>query len=80
MIHRLFIFLMFCWCATHAVFAGDWPQFLGPRANGISDETGLLEKWPANGPPLVWEKSIGTGYGAPSVIGQKLVFHHRIGD
>jgi outer membrane protein assembly factor BamB len=72
--------LVLCWCATGAVFASDWPQLLGPHANGISDETGLMEKWPANGPPLVWEKSIGTGYGAPSVIGQKLVFHHRIGD
>jgi outer membrane protein assembly factor BamB len=77
---RFYAGLVICWCAASAVIAGDWPQFLGPRANGISDETGLLEKWPANGPLLVWEKSIGTGYGAPSVIGQKLVFHHRIGD
>jgi hypothetical protein len=58
----------------------DWPQFLGPHANGISDETGLLDKWPANGPPVIWEKSIGTGYGAPSVLGQRLVFHQRIAD
>jgi outer membrane protein assembly factor BamB len=58
----------------------NWPQFLGPRANGISGETGLLEKWPTNGPPLVWEKKIGTGYGAPSVLGNQLVLHHRIAD
>ena len=31
----------------------DWPQFLGPRANNISAETGLLAKWPTNGPPLL---------------------------
>ena len=70
---------LLCFTVQTAI-AGDWPQFLGPHANGISDETGLLDKWPANGPPLVWEKSIGTGYGAPSVLGQKLVLHHRIGD
>jgi len=58
----------------------DWPNFLGPHANGTSSETDLLEKWPTNGPPLVWEKKIGTGYGAPSVLGNRLVFHHRIGD
>src|SRR5436190_2773910 len=58
--------------------AEDWPQFLGPRQNGVSGETGLLEKWPTNGPPPRWEKSIGTGYGAPSVRGDLLVFHHRI--
>jgi outer membrane protein assembly factor BamB len=61
-------------------FAQDWPQFLGPHANGVSAETGLLDKWPTNGLPLVWEKKIGTGYGAPSIRGDLLVFHHRIGD
>ena len=58
--------------------AEDWPQFLGPRQNGVSAETGLLEKWPTNGPPLLWEKTIGTGYSAPSVRGDLLVFHHRL--
>lgn len=56
----------------------DWPRFLGPRADGTSAETGLLEKWPANGPPVLWEKTIGTGYGAPSILGNQLVVHHRI--
>jgi len=59
---------------------GDWPQFLGPRANGISSETGLLDQWPSNGPPVLWETNIGTGYGAPSVLGHQLVLHHRIDD
>lgn len=58
----------------------DWPQFLGPRANGISAETGLLETWPSSGPPLVWEKQIGTGYSAPSVRGGLIVLHHRVKD
>ncbi len=58
----------------------DWPQLLGPRATGISTETGLLEKFTTNGPPLVWEKSIGTGYSSPSVRGERLVLHHRVGN
>jgi outer membrane protein assembly factor BamB len=57
----------------------DWPCFLGPRHDGTSHETGLLDEWPAKGLPLVWEKEIGTGYSAPSVMGDKLVYHHRIG-
>ncbi len=57
----------------------DWPQFLGPRANGTSTETGLLDKWPANGPPVVWSHKTGTGYSAPSVRGERLVVHHRTG-
>ncbi len=56
----------------------DWPQFLGSHANGTSDETGLLDHWPTNGPPVLWEKKIGTGYSAPSVRGNRLVLHHRI--
>jgi outer membrane protein assembly factor BamB len=58
----------------------DWPQFLGPRANGISSETGLLESWPTKGPRLGWSRKIGTGYSAPSIRGQLLVLHHRIED
>lgn len=57
----------------------DWPCFLGPRHDGTSSETGLLEAWPEQGPPLVWEKDVGTGYSAPSVRGERLVYHHRIG-
>jgi outer membrane protein assembly factor BamB len=68
-----------CLLASQA-FSEDWPRFLGPQANGISSETGLIEKFPTNGPSLVWEKQIGTGYGAPSVLGNRLVFHHRTGD
>jgi outer membrane protein assembly factor BamB len=72
--------LLVFWCLAQSALGGDWAQFLGPHANGTSDETGLLDSWPSNGPPVVWEKSIGTGYGAPAVMGQDLVFHHRLGD
>ena len=57
----------------------DWPQFLGPHGNGVSDETVLIDKWPASGPNILWETNIGTGYGAPAVAGNRLVLHHRFG-
>ncbi len=56
----------------------DWPRFLGPRGDNTSTETGLLEKWPTNGPPLLWEKTVGSGYSAPSIRGELLVLHHRL--
>src|SRR5581483_4608233 len=62
-------FLLTCVCAHRAA----WPQFLGPDANGTSTETGLLPSWSTNGPPMVWDKKIGAGYGAPSVRGNRLV-------
>lgn len=58
----------------------DWPWFLGPTHDNVSTETGLLAKWPQEGPPVVWEQDVGTGYSAPSVLGERLVLHHRIGD
>ena len=64
---------------TGAERAGeDWPQFLGPRGNNSSAETGLLDKWPTNGLPVAWEKTIGSGYSAPSIRGELLVLHHRV--
>lgn len=57
----------------------DWPCFLGLTHDGISRETGLLDVWPAEGPPLVWEADVGTGYSAPSILGNRLVLHHRQG-
>lgn len=58
----------------------DWPNFLGPDRNGISADTNLLSNWPEEGPPLVWEREIGEGYGAPVIADGKLIFFHRVGD
>jgi len=38
----------------------DWPQWQGPTRDAVSKETGLLQQWPADGPPLAWK---GTGLG-----------------
>jgi outer membrane protein assembly factor BamB len=58
----------------------DWPRFLGPGANNLSSETDLLKTWSTNGPPLVWDRVVGTGYSAPSVKGELVVLHHRVGN
>lgn len=60
--------------------AADWPRFLGPDGTAVSTETGLLDKFPTNGPTLLWSKPVGTGYSAPSILGDQLVLHHRVGD
>ncbi len=53
--------------------AADWPQWLGPRRNGASQEIGLLKEWPKEGPKLLWQlHDIGDGYGTPSVAGGRL--------
>jgi outer membrane protein assembly factor BamB len=48
----------------------DWPRWRGPDRTGVSKETGLLRKWPAGGPKLLWTfDKAGTGYTAVSVVG-----------
>ena len=41
------------------VQADDWPQWLGPTRDGVWRETGILDKFPANGPKVKWEAKVG---------------------
>ncbi len=51
-----------------AVFADDWPQFRGPKRNGVSAETGLLKQWPAGGPKFLWTASgCGVGFSSAAI-------------
>jgi len=43
-----------------------WPRFHGPRGDNHSTETGLLKKWPPQGPKLLWTVE-GLGFGYSSV-------------
>jgi len=39
----------------------DWPSWRGPEQNGISRDTGLIEKWDPSGENVVWKNdTIGT--------------------
>jgi outer membrane protein assembly factor BamB len=51
----------------------DWPGWMGADRTGVSHETGLLKKWPKDGPNVVWEvKDLGEGYSTPSVAEGKI--------
>lgn len=63
-----------------ATSAEDWPWFLGLRHTGESGEVNLKLDWSRTTPPVIWKQKIGTGYSAPSVLGDRLVVHHRIRD
>jgi len=53
--------------------AADWPQWRGPRRDGVSQETGLLKEWPKEGPKLLWQvNDIGDGYATPAVVGARI--------
>ncbi len=50
----------------------DWPQWMGPARDGVWPETGLIEKFPEAGLPVVWRTKIGGGYGGPAVVGDRV--------
>lgn len=58
----------------------DWPHLLGPAFDLNADESPLLATWPAGGPLPVWEIERGLGHAAPTIAGDYLVFHHRLGE
>jgi outer membrane protein assembly factor BamB len=54
--------------AGSTLYAGDWPQFRGPTRDGQSPETGLMKKWPAEGPKELWSfEGLGKGYASVAV-------------
>ena len=57
----------------------DWGRFLGPTGDGKSPETPLLTSWSPTGPPVVWDREIGTSYGAPTVSQGRLFMFDRHG-
>lgn len=51
-----------------AASATDWPTFRGPDRTGVSNETGLLTEWPADGPELLWKTTgVGRGYSSLAI-------------
>lgn len=53
--------------------AADWPQWRGPERTNLSQETGLLDKWPVDGPKLEWKtEGIGEGYAGVSVAAGRI--------
>jgi len=61
-----------------ASYGNDWPQWLGPRRDAIWTETGILDKFPSDGPPVRWRTKIGAGYSGPAVAQGRVYVTDRI--
>lgn len=56
-------------CSTAA--GGDWPNFRGPKHDGISPETGLKTNW-ASPPKMLWEAKVGDAFSGISIVGDRV--------
>src|ERR1700751_1359447 len=59
--------LLACVLSSASAFADDWPQWLGPKRDGVWRETGILDKFPIEGPKVRWRHAVGGGYSGPAV-------------
>ena len=58
----------------------DWPQWRGPRRDGISDEKGLLSSWPDGGPKFLWKiDGLDNGWSCPIIVGQRIYITGDVG-
>lgn len=57
-----------------------WRQWGGPNRNFIVNSIGLAEKWPENGPPLIWSRPLGTGHSAILADEGRLYTMYRAGN
>jgi len=65
---------------TASIQADDWPQWLGSQRDGVWREDGILDEFPADGPPLRWKAKLGGGYSGPSVAAGRVFVMDRKAD
>ena len=70
--------MVLSWFAAGAAQADDWPQWLGPQRDGVWRETGIMERFPANGPVVRWRAPLGGGYAGPAVAGGRVFVTDRV--
>jgi outer membrane protein assembly factor BamB len=62
---------------TFAVMAGtaradDWPQWMGPNRDDVWHETGILQRFPPQGPKELWRTPVKGGFAGPAVAGGRV--------
>lgn len=74
------LILLLLLLAAATLSAADWPQYLGPTRNAAYAGAELADTWPKDGPPLAWQKKLGSGWSGPVASDGKMVVFHRVGD
>ena len=69
----LICFLLILISCANAINAQDGTKWRGPESNGTYPETGLLERWPASGPEILWHfDGLGQGFSSPVFASGKI--------
>jgi outer membrane protein assembly factor BamB len=65
-------------CIATLARGDDWPQWMGEKRDGVWRETGTLEKFPKDGPKVLWHAPLGKGYSGPAVAGDRVFVMDRV--
>lgn len=58
-----------------------WPNWMGPKHDGVSADATWSTEWPADGLPEAWRKEIGIGFSSVAIRNGRLItMGHRKGD
>lgn len=72
----IFVAILFLSCTKNVEPISEWR---GPNRSGVYSETGLLKKWSADGPKLLWSiDSTGRGFGSPVLTDDQLFINGEI--
>src|SRR5213075_927152 len=73
--HRAFLILLSL--LNLNAWAVDWPQWRGPQRDGVWREKGIIDKFPTNGPSILWHTPVNRGYCGPAVVGDRIFMLDR---
>ena len=66
--------------AAGSAVAEDWPQWRGPRRDGVWREKGLVAKFDKPALDIKWRAKIGSGYSGPTVADGRVYVTDRLVD
>jgi outer membrane protein assembly factor BamB len=72
MMRQLGLIALIMLLAVAAPFADDWPEFRGAGRRGVWNETGIVDRFPANGLKVLWRAPVNAGYSGPAVSGGRV--------
>jgi outer membrane protein assembly factor BamB len=77
-LHSVITFVVLCFICAMTAQADDWPQWLGPRRDGVWREIGIVEKFPEGGPKVLWRTPVNSGYCGPAVADGRVFLLDRV--
>lgn len=73
---RTWLFACVAWgvaaVSLPSAMGDDWPQWMGPNRDDVWAETGIVERFPTDGPKIVWRKPVHGGFAGPAVVAGKV--------